>query len=571
MCGFAGSFNYYPNKKKWHSASNCIKYRGEILGFKKYENGAVVATRLPRTGNQNHPQPIVSKDGNILVFNGEIYNYKDIAKKIGLEHTNYSDAEILLFWLERSNAFILPDIEGEFSFVYIKPKANKLYMVRDFCGTKPLYYSIKGNSLVFGSSPKAVATLFEKESSINYTNSSDFLWYGVAPEGTVYLDVFFVTPGKIYEFENDKLTIKSLNLKYTKFKTPLKENIQKLVNQRILNYENECAIAYSGGVDSTIIRELAKNNYKNIKSYYLKTNKEKPNSELRTDSNFLLVNIAFDDIKKFSDIYIQAACRPVTSFSGVGMSVLISHAKANGAKIILSGECADEIFCGYPHYFTNSTGHPTLKNRERDKNIIQSILNTNSFIPPSDYIKKLLLSDKPDEWLYFDRFVRLPEHLCLMNSDIPSLLNKVESRLPFVDLFDIKYETIKKTSSPKKELFNILNELQINIKPDKKGLHVSFSILSDDFIFQMIENILDKPAVSNLIGIDVPKFKYLAINTINNITHFPLQTQSYVREILFRHIVGIYSFCVCLKESSDNINIDIFEKLITEENYSLLD
>ena len=126
-------------------------------------------------------QPSVDKNSkkDCLVFNGEIYGYKDSAKQLkdaGIELRDSSDTEVLLkllinFGIEKT----LEKIDGMFSFVYFNSKENAIYLARDRAGEKPLYYAQFKNYLIFGSEIKTITDfpLFKK--TLNYSSIADYL------------------------------------------------------------------------------------------------------------------------------------------------------------------------------------------------------------------------------------------------------------------------------------------------------------------------------------------------------------------------------------------------------------
>ena len=169
MCGIVGCFNFSEieiNSNEIISMVETLKHRGpNDNGVWQEQNVALGQTRLSiidlkPTGHQ----PMISLDGNfVLVFNGEIYNYKGLAKQLQQENVVFEitgDTRVLLeacaHWgVEKT----LPKLNGMFAFALYDKREKSLVIVRDRFGEKPLYYTNNGRKFAFASELKALKTL----------------------------------------------------------------------------------------------------------------------------------------------------------------------------------------------------------------------------------------------------------------------------------------------------------------------------------------------------------------------------------------------------------------------------
>ena len=100
-------------------------------------------------------QPMISAKGNAIVFNGEIYNYRELREKYKLS-VPMSDTAVLLALLDRHGERILSELRGFFTFAYWNDSTKELLIARDTIGKKPLYYAVRDNVLVFASEARAL-------------------------------------------------------------------------------------------------------------------------------------------------------------------------------------------------------------------------------------------------------------------------------------------------------------------------------------------------------------------------------------------------------------------------------
>jgi asparagine synthase (glutamine-hydrolysing) len=191
-----------------------LKRRGpDSQGILKLNNGLMFgATRLAMTDplpRSNQPMRD-SQTGDVLVFNGEIFNYKEIRKDLldlGINFDTYSDTEVLLKSLSIHGEKIIPFLQGMFAFVFYSAKDNRIIMSRDFLGKKPLYYYLNGNNILFSSQIKLLRKIISTN-NIDYDSLSTYLTLGyIVDPSTMYSELKAIQPGEVLIIEANNLSI----------------------------------------------------------------------------------------------------------------------------------------------------------------------------------------------------------------------------------------------------------------------------------------------------------------------------------------------------------------------------
>ena len=166
MCGFFVT-NFLTSKAQILDNCKTLMTRGpDSHNFKSYENFNIKMQhyRLSILDEKNGTQPMEDNHGNLsIVFNGLIYNYKSLKKKLqdkfNSKFLNNSDTEVILEAYKVWGINILQKLDGMFSFVIYDKKQKKLFVARDRFGEKPIYYSISDNNFFFSSDAKAFKIL----------------------------------------------------------------------------------------------------------------------------------------------------------------------------------------------------------------------------------------------------------------------------------------------------------------------------------------------------------------------------------------------------------------------------
>ena len=319
---------------------------------------------LPRSN-----QPMIDQStGNLIIFNGEIYNFKILKKKLlnlGITFSTESDTEVLLKLLGHYGVSGISQLEGMFAFAFLNYATNTLILSRDYLGKKPLYYAHSGNIIFFSSSFNFVTKAL-KSIEFNFESIATYLKLGYSLDpNTLIKGVLSLEPGHALEvdlptltkknnfFPPDKLVIKS--------SMTVEQALHESIHQRVDGHSN-FAISMSGGVDSSLIAMQCKNMGLTPELYsvgFSKSDKARYNNDaaaaelIARDLNLKFKLVEMPSPSKIPTVleeFVEAMEEPNGNPTGLSMMVLYSNIAKDGHRIVLTGDGSDEIFGGYPRY-----------------------------------------------------------------------------------------------------------------------------------------------------------------------------------------------------------------------------
>ena len=379
MCGylFVYSKRKLPiNKKKFLSSSKLINHRGPD-DFSTFFGEDIAASfyRLSiRDITNNGRQPMLSlSKKKIIVFNGEIYNSKNLKNKIDTKKlSSNSDTEILINYFEKYKEQSLENFKGMFSFVIYDFENKKCILARDRFGMKPLYYYNDKNFLIACSEIKPILKFLNK-TKFNENAFSDFFIKGHMDheENTFFNDIKSLPPAtykivsqnfdkeKYYWNLGDVKKDKSLGIKKTKIK--LKGLFNNAIQEH-LESDVEIGSCLSGGNDSSSISSKSNSllNYKmKTFTYEFKDQVSNINSETFLAAKFAknnkmknftaIVNPKYV-LDKFDELLINVES-PITSLRLFGIKKLYEEVKKQNIKVMLEGHGGDEMLAGYDYNY----------------------------------------------------------------------------------------------------------------------------------------------------------------------------------------------------------------------------
>jgi len=479
MCGFLGVVGSWCEllvDNAWADTS----WRGDIEGAVESADYLILATRLPRKGNRLRPQPIRLPSGDVFVLNGEIYNALELLNaELGRPsatcrpfHADMSDAEMIAACLLVGADFgkLVAKFRGEYAVAYVNHSLKKVMLARDRMGSRPLFWSrhSSGKSICFGSRARSVSVLAGRGAAIDQELVFDTLEFGLTQTASVFAGIDTVPPGALASISQDSTTLELVPLDVPQPLVSLQATLEQAVRDR--SADGGGYVAFSGGVDSSVISLLAPG---------------LPRLNVSTSSrpSKLTNTVRLSPAGLFGEFIRVGAVldRPISTLSAPAMSLLAKVASQRGFEVQLSGEGGDELFLGYPHLYSNdgSSGHPSLRRAAEEFSLVKRAFDLESCPRIGSVLEELTFNSRPREWSKFDRWTRLPQHLTLVHSDLPGLLNRIESRLPFLDAcsFDLSGGPI--TSAPKEQLRELLvaNSMSRTASAPKRGLNVKPSLL----------------------------------------------------------------------------------------------
>ena len=271
MCGIAGFFsiNSFCTEQELHAMTDIMVHRGPDASGYFYEKNVGLGHRrlsiidLSAAANQ----PMISHNRQyIIVYNGEVYNFKEIAAEMNIPFNTASDTEVILEAFVKWGADCANRFNGMFAIAIYDKVNDELHLFRDRLGIKPLFYFYDGNNFAFGSEIKALLQpgKVRQNLAINETAISQYLYLGYIPEpNTIYKNIFKFPSGaygkinKIgFEFKHfwkpeDKINAKTEEC-YPDSKARFKELINKSVQYRLIS-DVPYGVFLSGGIDSSLV------------------------------------------------------------------------------------------------------------------------------------------------------------------------------------------------------------------------------------------------------------------------------------------------------------------------------
>ena len=377
MCGITGFKNYSSNidlKQSLEKGTHQLSLRGpdnQATFF--HESIGLGHTRLSIIDTSDKAnQPMTDQSGRYtLVFNGEIYNYRELSKTIDVDLTTSSDTEVLLHLLIEEGENCLTKLNGFFAFAFYDTKEETMLLARDRIGIKSLHYYQNSDFFAFGSEMKALFS-FPIPRKINHQALQSYLRFTYLPQTQSMVNgVKKLLPGhymKVYEKELDikpywklkKLTQFTGDYDSAKYRTVslLEESVQRRMVADV-----PLGSFLSGGTDSSAVVSMAVRFNPNIHtfsigykdhSFFDETNYAELVAE-KFKTNHTTFSLTNDDLLDSLPNVLDYIDEPFADSSAIPTYIL-SDRVSKKMKVALSGDGADELFGGYYKHlaFSNS-------------------------------------------------------------------------------------------------------------------------------------------------------------------------------------------------------------------------
>ena len=392
MCGFVGFINYKRDISNYRNVlanmNNTLTNRGpDEQGYYINDHVALAHKRLIVIDPKGGKQPMIetySYGEYVIIYNGQIYNtdeLKNTLEKNNFTFSSHSDTEILLKSYIYYKNDVVNHLNGIFAFAIWNSKNQELFIARDHFGVKPLFYTFYNNTFLFASEIKALFEYPGVEKILDKQGICELFGIGPAhtPGTTVFKGIYELCPASCGIYNSSGLHIK----KYWKLisqhhKDNFANTCEKLsyllkdsITKQLVSDVPLCTFL-SGGLDSSIITKFAsdycqENGLPPLDTYsidYIYNDKNfvksdfQPNSDnyyikliqnsLNTNHHNILI-----DTPELAD-YLEDAmiARDTPGMADIDSSLLLftKYVKPH-ATVALTGECADEIFGGYPWFF----------------------------------------------------------------------------------------------------------------------------------------------------------------------------------------------------------------------------
>lgn len=409
MCGITGIYNL--DKKNLISGdqlkdmNRLISHRGpDDKGFFIQNNVGLAHNRLSIIDIKHGHQPMFSPNNNfVIVFNGEIYNYKELKKELislGYHFKTNSDTEVVLQAYHEWGSDCCVKFNGMFAIAIWDMRKQELFLARDRFGIKPLYYMKDKKSIIFSSEIKGFKSILNFE--YNLVELWDLLVFGPKAGGKTHIKkINELEPGNFIIASKNRITKKEYySLENTFLKIPKKNYLEKIenllldsVNIRLMS-EVPLGSLNSGGLDSSIISSMAQKNITgNLNTFSISPISSYGNllpgdETLHAEKLAASILSNHKSITYYEEEFIKQLQKTIYFHdfilyhsSSVPTSIMCDKIK-NDHKItvILTGDGADEVFMGYSH-FKYANLYNVLKN-----------------FPFGEYIAKKTIENKFERW-----------------------------------------------------------------------------------------------------------------------------------------------------------------------------
>ncbi|MCM1285056.1 MAG: asparagine synthase (glutamine-hydrolyzing) [Acetobacter sp.] len=488
MCGIAGilcqSIDLRAKKPLIERISNTLKQRGpDGKGEYITANTALIHRRLSVVDVAKGAQPM--RFGKyIIVYNGELYNTAEVRDELtgfGYNFNTHCDTEVVLKAYDKWQDESVKRLNGIFAYAVYNEEDNSLFYARDRIGVKPAYYSKVGDLFAFSSRIAGLLCIPEIKPVVDENGLNEIFMLGPAKTigSGIFRDISELPPAHYMTYKKGKINIKSYwKLEAKEQNETINEAIEHtyyLVKdsiERQLVSDVPLATFLSGGLDSSIISKVAgdyfKSDGKTLNTYsvdyvdndkYFKKSLFQPNKDsdyIGMISDFIGTkhhNIILDNSDVAKALAPAAIARGVPAFADVDSSLLLfcKEVKKN-YTVCLSGECADEIFGGYPWYHRKEILFEDCFPWSRSTDVRRSILK-NGFLPNGDeYARNAYLStvkntdfldsDTPLEKRMREMFMLNMNYFMqtlLARKDVMSMEASLEVRVPFCDYRLVEY------------------------------------------------------------------------------------------------------------------------------------
>lgn len=394
MCGIGGFFQASEYKSRsreenlriLNEMKQSIHHRGPDSSGIYLDGGCGLAhTRLAIIDLEDGKQPMqrkIAQNEYVIVYNGELYNTQKLRKQLqekGWKFETTSDTEVILLSFLQYGADFVEKLDGIFAFAIYDKSHEKIYLYRDSFGVKPLFYTVHQNELIFGSEPKVLFCHPECSPQVSNRGLQELFGLGPAriPGSGVYEGVYEVKPGNYVSFSRYGMQavnywrIKSLphedDYETTVEKT--KELVESAIRRQMVSDVPICTFL-SGGIDSSLVSSVCsaqlKEEGKKLNTFsfdfdgnekYFQANDFQPSQDrpyveemvAYLNSNHKYLSCDYEMQEKLLLESVRAHDLPC--MADVDSSLLyFCSIVGKSQKVVLTGECADEVFGGYPWF-----------------------------------------------------------------------------------------------------------------------------------------------------------------------------------------------------------------------------
>ena len=422
MCGFVGIADF---KKDLSNSKRIIEKMNKSLinrgpdeqGYYIDKNVALGHRRLIVIDPEGGKQPMIEKFSYgkyVIVYNGQIYNTKELRKTLeenGFTFNGHSDTEVLLKSYIHFGNEVINHLNGIFAFAIWNEHKKELFLARDHFGVKPLFYTIQDNTIIFSSEIKGIFEYPNIEKVVDNQGICELFGIGPAHTAgtTVFKNIYELKPAHFAIYNSSGFHCKRYwKLHSKEHKDNLAQTTEKLkfllndaITRQLVADVPLCTFL-SGGLDSSIITKFATDYCKKeglppLDTYsidYVDNDKNFVKSDFQPNADNYYVelmsknlhtnhhNIVIDTPELASYLEDAMIARDMPGMADIDSSLLLFCKNVKKEMTVsLTGECADEIFGGYPWFFRedalNSNTFPWSIAIDERQNLLNPVIGKN--------------------------------------------------------------------------------------------------------------------------------------------------------------------------------------------------
>jgi len=377
MCGIAGVYEHGGRRVDRHAVAEMLQaivHRGpDDVGLHADERVALGARRLSIIDLPGGHQPIASEDGDVIVvFNGEIYNYRALRDRLlraGHRFRTESDTEVIVHLYEEARDDCVHELEGMFAFAVWDARRQRLLIARDRVGVKPLYYATLDGRLLFASEIKALLRHPDLDTGVDLDALAAFLLLKYVPSPrTMFTGVAALPPGHLLTCDGSGPHVRpwwdlsfrpnGRRLDEGEAVDALRARLQDAVRSHLVS-DVPFGAFLSGGIDSSVVVALMSRELRHpVRTFAVGfAGEDEDLSELpyarlvaeryATDHKEVLVGAR--DLVDLAEKVVWHLDQPIADPACLA-NYMVAELASRDVKMVLTGEGGDELFAGYARY-----------------------------------------------------------------------------------------------------------------------------------------------------------------------------------------------------------------------------
>jgi len=373
ICGFTLSIGRQEDERIINAMKSRLQHRGPDDDGSYFSQECVLGhRRLSIIDLETGRQPMANEDKIVwIVFNGEIYNYKELWVELKNKghrfSSDHSDAEVIVHGYEEWGTGVFKKLNGIFAIAIWDAKKNKLVLARDHIGVKPLYYTINQGCLIFASEPKAILGHPNVSAEFNSRQMANYFFFRapVHPD-TFFKNIYKVPPGSFIVWKSKESGFQESVYWRPQFRErgfseekKICEQVRDLLFASVkgqLISDVPLGIFLSGGVDSSLIASAITFHQAPREGFVVSSGglddeaqRSREVAECLNIKNNVL-SVTGKDFLGHLDQWVYYNDDPVSDPSALALLLISRFARNSGKIVMLSGEGGDELFGGYNSY-----------------------------------------------------------------------------------------------------------------------------------------------------------------------------------------------------------------------------